>query len=100
MTIQERLNALKEKIKSKIKDDSTPEELEELKGMLTELDEVETEHNKVVEVNAKYKDTIVGMVLNQGNGKAPGNPSDEESKPKSMDELLAEFEAKQEQERK
>lgn len=98
MTIKEQLDALKAKIKAKIKPESTPEELEEYQGMLSSLDDIEKQHNDVLGVNAKYKDTIVNMVLNQGDDKTPGNPSDDGSNPKSMDELLAEFQAKQDKE--
>lgn len=96
MTLKEELDALREKIKAKIKPENSPEELEEYQGMLKSLDSIEAEHNKVVETSAKYKDTIVKMVLDQGDDKTPGNPSDDDSKPKSMDELLAEYEKKQE----
>ncbi|MBR3917175.1 MAG: hypothetical protein IKJ59_00360 [Clostridia bacterium] len=96
MTLQERLSALREKIKAKITPESSPEELDEYNGMLQSLDEIETEHNKVVETSAKYRDTIVRMVINQGDDKTPGNPSDEDSKPKSMDEFLDDFKQKQE----
>ena len=98
MTIKEQLDALKEKIKAKIKPESTPEDLEEYQGMLNSLDDIEKQHNEVLGVNAKYKDTIVNMVLNQGDDKTPGNPSDDGRNPKSMDELLAEFQAKQDKE--
>lgn len=99
MTLKEQLDALREKIKAKIKPESTPEELEELNGMLSSLDDIEKQHNEVVAVNAKYKDTIVGMVLKSGDDKTPADPSSEESKPKGMEQLLAEFEAKQEKEK-
>lgn len=90
MTIKERLDSLRNIIKGKIKPESTQDELTELNSMLTELDEIEKDHNLVVEDSAKYKDTIVKMVLNQGDGKKPSDDSNG-SEPKSMDEFLAEF---------
>ena len=93
MTLKERLDSLREKAKNRIKPESTQEEIDEYNGTISELDEIEKEHNEVVAVSAKYKDTIVKMVLNQGDGKTPEDDS-EGSKPKSMDEFLADFKEK------
>ena len=93
MTLKERLDSLREKAKNRIKPESTQEEIDEYNGTISELDEIEKEHNEVVAVSAKYKDTIVKMVLNQGDGKTPEDDS-EGSKPKNMDEFLADFKEK------
>ena len=91
MSIKERLDSLREKAKSKIKPESTQEEIDEANSIIAELDAIETEHNEVLSTSAKYKDTIVNMVLKNGDGKAPVDDS-EGSKPKSMDEFLTDFE--------
>ena len=89
MTLQERIASLKAKFQAKIKPESTPEELDEINGLMTELDEVEKDHNVVVAENAKFKDTIVRMALNTGDGKQPADESGG-SKPKSIEECIAE----------
>lgn len=94
----ESINSLREKLKAKIKPESSEEEIADINDSLNSLDEIEKEHNSVVEVNGKYKDQIVKMVLNQGDDKKPVDP--EGSNPKGMDQLLAEFKAKQEKEDK
>ena len=89
MTLQERIASLKAKFQAKIKPESTPEELDEINGMIAELDEVEKDHNVVVTENAKFKDTIVRMALNTGNGKKPEDESGG-SNPKTIEECVAE----------
>lgn len=93
MTLKERLDSLREKAKSRIKPESTQEEIDEVNGIISTLDEIEKEHNEVVAVSAKYKDTIVKMVLNQGDGKTPDEDPDG-GKPKDMNEFLADFKEK------
>ena len=91
MTIKERLDSLRNKFKEKIKPESTPEELEELNGLVSELDEIETDYNKLSEEHGKFKDTIIRMALNQGDGKKPA-PASEDSKPRSMEQFISDFE--------
>ena len=91
MTIKERLDSLRAKIKSKIKPETTQEDLEEYNGLLSELDEIETSYNSLSEEHGKFKDTIVRMVLNQGDGKKPA-PESEDSKPRSMEQFISDFE--------
>ena len=89
MTFKEKIASLKAKLQAKITAESTPEQLEEINGFSSELDEVETEHDTLVTENAKLKDTIVRMVSNQGDGKKPGNESGG-SNPKTIEECVAE----------
>ena len=91
MTFQERIASLREKLKDKIKPESKKEELEEINGLIAELDDVEKDHNAVVAENAKFKDTIVKMVLKTGDGKEPEDESGG-SKPKTIEECIAEVE--------
>ena len=91
MSFQEQLNSLREKIKGKIKPESTEEELGELNGILGELDEMEKSHNDLVTENAKFKDTIVKMVTTQGDDKPPqDDPSG--SKPRTLGKFIEDFE--------
>ena len=89
MTLQERIASLKAKFQAKIKPESSPEELDEINGLMTELDKVEKDHNAVVAENAKFKDTIVRMALNTGNSKQPEDESGG-SNPKTIEECVAE----------
>lgn len=89
MTFKEKFDALKTKIQAKITTESTPEQIEEINGLVSELDELETSHNELVTESAKLKDTIVRMVSNQGNGNQPGDDATG-SKPKTIEECVAE----------
>jgi len=89
MTFQEQITALKEKVKAKIKPESSEEEIQEINGLLAEMDSLETTHNELVTENAKFKDTIVRMVTNQGDGNKPRDDTDG-SKPKTIEECVAE----------
>ena len=89
MTFKEQLEALKGKIQAKIKPESSAEEIQEVNDLIAEFDSLDASYNQVVTENAKFKDTIVRMVSNQGNGKEPGNDSGG-SNPKSIEECVAE----------
>ena len=99
MTLAERLASLKAKLKAKIKPESSTEEINEINDLIAELDEVEKDHNVVVTENAKFKDTIVRMALNTGDGKKPEDESGG-SKPKTIEECVAEELEKQAKEEK
>ncbi len=89
MTFQEQITALKEKVKAKIKPESSEDEIQEINGLLAEMDSLEATHNELVTENAKFKDTIVRMVTNQGDGNKPRDDTDG-SKPKTIEECVAE----------
>ena len=89
MTFQEQITALKEKVKAKIKPESSEDEIQEINGLLAEMDSLEATHNELVTENAKFKDTIVRMVTNQGDGNKPKDDTDG-SKPKTIEECVAE----------
>ena len=89
MTFQEQITALKEKVKAKIKPESSEDEIKEINGLLAEMDSLEITHNELVTENAKFKDTIVRMVTNQGDGNKPRDDTDG-SKPKTIEECVAE----------
>ena len=90
MTFKERLDALREQVKAQIKPESSKEEIEKVNATSAELDELEKEHNAVVAENAKFKDTIVKMVLQEGDGNEPPDDANREAKPKSIEEIVAE----------
>ena len=89
MTFNEIVETLKGKLQAKIKADSTTEEIEEVNGLIAEVETLVASHNEVVIENAKFKDTIVRMVTTQGDGNKPGDDSTG-SKPKSIEECVAE----------
>lgn len=91
MTFKERLNLLREKVKGLIKPETTPEEIAEHNQTLAEIDALETEFNNTQSDIAKFKDTIVNMVMREGDGNAPRDES-EVSNPKSIEEFVADFE--------
>lgn len=96
MGIKENLDSLRARAKAQIKPESTKEEIDAYNEIIKEIDEIEKEHNEVLSVNAKYKDTIVNMVLKEGNGETPKDEEEGKS-PQSMEEFLAEFKAKNEE---
>ena len=96
MGIKEKLDSLRARAKARIKPESTKEEIDAYNEIIKEIDEIEKEHNDVLSVNAKYKDTIVNMVLKEGNSEPPKD-EDEGKSPQSMEEFLAEFKAKNEE---
>ena len=96
MGIKEKLDSLRARAKAQIKPESTKEEIDAYNEIIKEIDDIEKEHNEVLSVNAKYKDTIVNMVLKEGNSETPKD--EEEGKaPQSMEEFLADFKAKNEE---
>jgi hypothetical protein len=93
MTFKEQIDALKQKISSKITADSTPEETEEITGIITEIDALDSAHSELETEHAKTKSALVRMVVNQGSSDKPKDDTDG-SKPKTIDECVAEELAK------
>lgn len=88
---KEKVDSLRAKLKAHIKPESSKDELDEINGMLTELDELEKSHGDIVTENAKFKDTIVRMVTTQGDDKTP--PTDPNGgNPRSMEQFIKDFE--------
>lgn len=96
MGFKEKLDSLRARAKAHIKPESTQEEIDGYNEIIKEIDDIEKEHNDVLSVNAKYKDTIVNMVLKSGNSETPKDEEEGKS-PQSMEEFLAEFKAKNEE---
>ena len=94
MTFKEKIDALKGKFQGKITEESTPEQINEINDLVSELDALETSHQEVVTENAKFKDALVRMALTSGNSNKPEDETDV-SKPKSIEECVAEELAKQ-----
>ena len=93
MTFKEQVEALKSKIQGKLKPESSQEEIEEISGIVKELDSLVESHDAMATENAKFKDQIVKMVMTQGNSEKPAEESSE-SKPKTIEEIIAEELAK------
>lgn len=94
MGFKETLEALKGKISAKITTESTQEEINEVNGLVAEIDSLGASHEELVTEHAKTKDALVRMVTNQGDSNKPGDDTDG-SKPKSIEECVAEELAKQ-----
>lgn len=94
MTFKEQIDSLRAKIKSHIKPDSSEQDIADFQALLSEVDELENHHKSVEDENAKFKDKIIKMVMTEGDDKPPVD-TDDGSNPKSVDELLAEFQAKE-----
>ena len=89
MTFKEKVSQLKELAKGKmVKEDSSAEEIQAYTDYENSLNALEEDYNKEVEEKAKLKDTIVRLVSNQGDGKAPKEESGE-SKPRSFEQIIA-----------
>ena len=88
MNFKEQAEALKARFTSKINADTSKEELDEFTSINEEIDKLESSYNELLNENAKFKDTIIRMVTNQGSSE---NPQDivEESKPLTMEEIIA-----------
>lgn len=94
MTFKEQIDSLRAKIKAHIKPESSDEDVADYTSLLSEVDELEKHHASLQEENAKFKDKIIKMVMTEGDDKPPVDDSNG-SNPKSIEELLAEFQAKQ-----
>lgn len=94
MSWKEQFQALKAKIQAKIKEDSSPEEIDEINGFITDLDALDTTHNELEVEHAKTKTALMRMVVNQGSGDKPGDDTDG-SKPKTIEECVAEVQNKE-----
>ena len=91
MTFKEKIEALKGRVKAKITKDLKAEEIEAYNSFISELDSLDGEHSKSLEEQAKLKDTIVRMVLTQGNNETPKDDSTP-SKGMDINEVLAQVE--------
>lgn len=98
MSFKEKLDSLRQRVKDKIKPDSSEEELKELNSILADLDNVETDFNNLSQENAKFRDKIVNMVLNEGDDKPPHDDPNG-SKPRSMEEFIKDFEKENKEEK-
>ena len=93
MTFKETLEALKGKLSAKITAESSQEEIDEVNGLVADVDSLGASHEELVNEHAKTKDTLVRMVTNQGSSDKPRDDTDG-SKPKSIEECVAEELAK------
>ena len=91
MPFKDLIKTHREKLQAKITAESTPEQIEEITGLVADLDELESAYDTVDSERAKLKDTVVRMVLEQGSGEKPADGSTG-SKPKTIEECIAEVE--------
>lgn len=93
MSFEETLKALKGKVSAKITAESSQEEIDEINGLVADIDSLGESHELLVSEHAKTKDALVRMVTNQGDGNRPADDTDG-SKPKTIEECVAEELAK------
>ena len=90
MKFNEKVEALKNQAIEKITPESTQEDVQRVESIKSQLDELVKDYNALSEENNKFKDTIVHMVLRNGDDKPPvEDPSGH--KPMSIEECLAEI---------
>ena len=75
MNFKEKVESLKQRFQAKITPESTPEQIQEAQAYASDLDELSSEHDRLVAENAKFKDTIVKMVTTQGDTTPPKDDS-------------------------
>lgn len=95
MAFKDTLSSLKSKMQAMITTDSSAEQIEQINGMISELDSLDSDHTELVTSEAKLKEVVVNMVKTQGNGDKPADDSTG-SKPKSIDECVAEIQRQKE----
>lgn len=89
MTFKEQVDALKAKISSRITDQSSQEEIDEVTGIVADIDALDSSYNELDQEHAKTKSALVRMVVNQGSSDQPKDESSG-SKPKTIEECVAE----------
>ena len=89
MNWKEQIEALKGKLSSKLNSKSKQEEIDEINGLIADVDALDTTYNEISQEHAKTKEALVRMVVNQGSSDKPGDDSTG-SKPKSIEECVAE----------
>ena len=93
MSFEETLKALKGKVSAKITAESSQEEIDEINGLVADIDSLGESHELLVSEHAKTIDALVRMVTNQGDGNKPADDTDG-SNPKTIEECVAEELAK------
>ena len=89
MTFKEKTDGLRQFLKGLVKEDMTPEQLEEFNTHIAEIEELDQDYDKSENERAKYKEKIVNMVMTQGDDRTPSDEHDG-SKPMSMEEAVKE----------
>ena len=92
MNFLEKVNALKEKLNAKLTAESSPEQIEEINGLVAEVDALNNDYSNLEQEHAKTKDALVRMVVTQGNGDKPKEDESGGSNPKTIEEIIAEVE--------
>ena len=88
MTFKEKTDGLRKFLKGLVKEDMSPEQLEEFNTHIAELDDLDQDYNKSEDERAKFKEKIVNMVMTQGDDRTPEDEHDG-SKPMSIEEAVA-----------
>lgn len=97
---EERIAALKKRFTERITTESSADDINDNNNAISEIDALNEQHNALKEENAKLKETIVRMVQTSGSSDKPSEASDVGSKPKTLEEIIAEKQAEQNKENK
>ena len=90
MKFNEKIEALKSRAKERITPESSQEDIDRVNSISIELDDLMKDYDKIATENAKFRDTIVNMVLQNGDDKPPVDATGGHT-PKSLEECLAEI---------
>ena len=88
MTFKEKTESLRKFLKGLMKEDMSPEELEEFNKHIAGINELDQDYDKSETDRVKYRDKIVNMVMTEGSDRTPADEHDG-SKPMSIDEAVA-----------
>lgn len=81
------INALKAELNKQITTDSSTEQIEAIDSLKKKVDDIESSHNELVEEHKKMKDLYIKNVVNYGSA---DKPKDENSTPKTLEEIAKE----------
>ena len=88
MTFKEKTESLRKFLKGLMKEDMSPEQLEEFNQHIAGINELDQDYDKSETDRVKYRDKIVNMVMTEGSDRTPADEHDG-SKPMSIDEAVA-----------
>lgn len=95
MTYKEIISSVIGKFQSMITENSTVDEIDELQGLINEVQSLEPMFEEMDVERSKLKDKIIHMVRTQGSDETPVNASTG-SKPMTIEECLAIVQSKKE----
>lgn len=90
----DKITALKKGITDLLNSDMAKEQIDNLKGLSSQVDELSNLHNKTENDLTEIKDAYIQAVKNEGSKEAPKQDGGEPPQAKSFEELVLEAAAK------